>query len=156
MHMNYAKAYENNKNYEEELDEAETGKTNFVTISPEGMPLEVRSSIAYKELKDYKNALKEILQAKSYNPNSAMIYNNMGTIYTEMKEYNKAIENYLKALKLAPKMDITLKNLAINYFNTGNYSATIEALNKVEDKEQDSTLLNNLLNEAKRRLALSK
>jgi tetratricopeptide (TPR) repeat protein len=154
MHMNYAKAYENNKNYEEELDEAETGKTNFVTISPEGMPLEVRSSIAYKELKDYKNALKEILQAKSYNPNSAMIYNNMGTIYTEIKDFNNAIKSYQQALKLSPKSDIALKNLAVNYFNTENYSACIQTLYKIEEREQDSAYLNNLLNEAKKRLAL--
>lgn len=152
-HMNYAKAYENEKNYQDELMEVEAGKTSFVTIDPVGVPLEVRSSIAYKELKDYKNALIEINKAKKYHPNSAMIYNNIGIIYTEMKDFNKAIENYLKALKLAPKMDVALKNLAINYFNIENYTGCIEVLGRVEPNEREQ-FLDDLLIEAKRRLSL--
>ena len=152
-HFNYAKAYENNKNYQDELTEVEAGKNSLVTVDPEGKPIEIRSSIAYKELKDYNNALIEINKAKKYNPNSAMIYNNTGIIYTEMGDYNKAIENYLKALELAPKMDIALKNLAVNYFNTGNYQGTIETLNKIKKNDPDSVYLNGLLNDAKRRLS---
>ncbi len=156
VHMNYAKAYEDDKNYVNELSEVEEGKTRFATINFLGIPLQLRSGIAYKELKDYKNALSELNIAKRYNPNSFMIYNNMGTIYTEMKDFHKAIENYQQALKLAPKSDIALKNLAINYFNVGNYSACVETIGKVEDKEQDQTLLNTLLNEIKRRMELQK
>ena len=153
-HMNLAKAYDKEKRYQEVIDETEAGKNNFVTIDEAGKSLEIYSSVAYKELKDYKKALEEANIAKKYNPNSLMVYNNMGTIYTEMKDYNKAIENYILALKFAPQMDIAIKNLAINYFNIGNYIGCIETLNKVADKKQDKDLLDNFMNEAKRRLQL--
>ena len=152
VHMNYAKAYENNKNYQEELAEVEAGKNAFVTIDPLGVPLEVRSSIAYKELKDYNNALIEINKAKQINPNSSMIYNNAGTIYTETRAFDKAIENYLEALKLSPQMGAALKNLALNYFQVGNYAACIDALNKVEATGEDKVFLESMVNEARKRM----
>ncbi len=51
MHMNYAKAYENNKNYVAELEEVDAGKNHLVTVSPEGIPIEVLSSIAFSQIR---------------------------------------------------------------------------------------------------------
>ena len=155
-HMNYAHAYDKEKRYQEVIDEVEAGKNPLVTVDQTGKSLEIYSSLAYDGLKDYESAIKEVNTAKKYNPNSAMVYNNLGTIYTDMKKYDSAINNYLVAAKLTPHFETVYKNLAVNYFNTENYSACIDALQKVNKKNQDSTLLNNLLTEAKRRLSLQK
>lgn len=153
-HMNITAAYDKEHRYQEVIDEAEAGKNNYVTIDQNGKSLEVYTSLAYKELKDFDNAIEEAHKAKKYNPNSAMVYNNLGTIYTDLKKYDSAVNCYLKALKLTPHFEILYKNLAVNYFQLGNYAACIQALDKVEKKGQDSAYLNSLLNEAKRRLAL--
>lgn len=151
-YMNLAKAYYKENRYQEAIEHVEEGKSDFVTTDEEGKPLQIYSSLAYRELKDYENALKESNTAKKYNPNSAMVYNNMGIIYTDMGDFKKAIEIYNKALKIAPDMDIALKNLAVNYFNLGNYQGVIQTLNKIQKNDPDSSYLNSLLNEAKRRV----
>ncbi len=154
-HINQAKAYLKTNKYQQVINEAEAGKNNYVTLSPnDGRPIEIVSAVAYKELKNYSKALEEITIAQKYNPNNAGIYNNMGTIYTDMKDYNNAIKSYLQALKFAPKFDIIYKNLSVNYYQSGNDSACIAALAKINIK--DDEYLTSLLNSAKIRLASKK
>lgn len=152
-HMNLAAAYEKSKRYQDVLTETEEGKNMFVTIDQTGKSLEVYSSLAYKEIKDYDNAIKEAKTAKRNNPNSSMVYNNLGTIYTDMKMYDSAVNNYLRAIKFTPHFEILYKNLAVNYFQLGNFEACVDALNHVTDREKDN-YLNNFYMEAKRRMEL--
>jgi tetratricopeptide (TPR) repeat protein len=153
-HMYTVKSLEKANRYNEMITEAANGQNIFVTIDPNGYPLESKTGTAYKELKNYDKAIIAFNKALKLNPNSPMIYNNLGTIYTEMNQFEKAIVFYEKALTLAPEFDIVLKNLAVNYFNTANYSACINALNKV-DVAGDIYLID-LMNEAKRRQAAEK
>ena len=151
VHLNRAKAFENINNYTEMLSEAEAGKSDFITMGPEtGIIMQVKSSIALKELKQYDEALKEINIARSYNPYNANIWSTMGTIYTDLKQYDKAIPCYEKALQITPYHDIVLKNLAVNYFLVNNYEACIKTLNKIIIK--DDVYLTNLFNEANRKM----
>lgn len=150
VHVKLAKGYENEARFIEEIDVAEAGKNSFVTVDPNGYPLEVRTGNAYHELKNYQLALREMEKALKYNPYSATIYTNMGTIYTDMKLYMKAIECYEKALRINPAYDIALKNLAVNYFETGNYSECIKTLYKVDIK--NDSFLSGLLIEATNKL----
>jgi len=135
VHMNYAKAYENEKRYVDMLNEAEGGKSSWVNIDMVGISLETKTSIAHRELKDYPSAIAESEKAAQHNPNSAMVYNNLGTVYTNMNETQKAIASYEKALKLAPEFDIVLMNLAFNYHAVGNYKASLEAFKKIKKLE---------------------
>jgi O-antigen ligase len=155
VHLNRAKAYENANNFTEMLREAEEGKSDLITMGPEtGITMQLKTSIALKELKEYDRALREINIAKSYNPYNANIWITMGTIYTDLKQFDKAIPCYEKALQINPYYDIALKNLAINYFNVNNYEGCIKSLTKVDIK--GDTYLTDLFNEATRRLAEKK
>jgi len=151
VQLNLAKAYENNSNFAQMLSEAEKGKSDFITMGPEtGIIMQLKTSIALKELKEYDKALKEINIAKSYNPYSANIWSTLGTIYTDLKQYDKAIPCYENALQLTPYYEIVLKNLSVNYFMANNYEDCIKTLNKLDIKGDE--YLTGLLNEATRRM----
>ncbi len=155
VHLNRAKAFENANNFTEMLNEAEAGKSDFITMGPEaGIIMQLKTSIALKELKEYDKALSEINIAKSYNPYNANIWSTMGTIYTDLKQYDKAITCYEKALEITPQYEIVLKNLSVNYFMANNYEACIKTLNKLNIK--GDAYLTNLFNEATRKLAEKK
>ena len=151
-HMNLAKAYLDEGNSINVITETEAGKNTWVTVDPEGIPIEVYSSVAYKNMRNFNKALEEANLAKKYNPNSMMVLNNMGTIYTELGQYDKAIESYLQAQQLTPGSEAVLKNLAYNYYQVGNYINCIKTLEKVNIKN-DKFLLN-LLNEAQKKVTL--
>lgn len=151
VHAYKAKGYEAGRDYGSVIKEVKAAKSSFVTLDPNGSPLENVSAVAYKELKDYPNALKELEIAKKYNPNSSRIYNNMGTVYTDMNDFNNAILAYQQALRFTPKFDVIYKNLAVNYFQLGNDSACISALKNV-DLKGDQYLIG-LLQEAEKRKA---
>ena len=151
VHMNYAKAYENEKRYIDMLNEAEAGKSAWVNIDMVGISLESKTSIAHRELKNYPAAIAESEKALKYNPNSSMVYNNLGTVYTNMQDTRKAISSYEKALKLAPEFDIVLMNLAVNYYNVGNYSASLDAFKRL--KRIDDPFLVNLYREVQAKAA---
>jgi O-antigen ligase len=150
-HANRTKGYEKAKMYPEMLDEAKKGISSLVALDPNGTPLEMYSGIAYKNLKNYDAALKEMKKASRLAPNNAKVYNNLGTIYTELEDYNNAIKAYLHALKLASKFEATYKNLAVNYFQVGNYTGCIEAISHI--KTDNDGYFNSLLNDAKAKLA---
>jgi O-antigen ligase len=153
-HMNLAKAYDKKDRYPEVLSEVEAGKSAFITIDPDNKPLEMYSGLAYKGLKNYSKALEEMNKAKRYNPYSAMIYNNLGTIYTDMKQYDSALVNYQRGLAITPKFDILFKNLATNYFLSGNYAACIETIGKMNI--EGDAYFNGMLNDAKKMMEIKK
>jgi O-antigen ligase len=153
-HMNLAKAYEKKNLNQEVLNEVAAGQSAWVTIDPDNKPLEMYSGLAYDGLKNYNKALEEMDKAKRYNPNSAIIYNNISTIYTNMKQYDSAISNLLHALKIAPKFDIALKNLAVNYFQSGDYTRCIETIGKLNI--QGDKYFTGMLNEANKLLGTKK
>ena len=67
---------------------------------------------AYRELKQYPNALQDYNKAIQLNPNFAKAYNNRGNIYFDQKNYQQAITNYNKSIALNP-------NYSIGYLNRG-------------------------------------
>jgi O-antigen ligase len=145
--LKYAIAYDMEGRYPEVQSHVAAGKNSWINVDQLGQSLEARNGIAYRGQKNYEMALKEMNTAMRLNPNSAMVYNNMGTIYTEMNDFKKAIPYYERALQLTPDFDIVKKNLAYNYYRVGNYGATIKTLSKVD--VSGDQFLNNMLNDAK-------
>jgi O-antigen ligase len=148
--MNKAQALETEGNFAEEIDMANSGKSALITIDPEGHAMEMRTGIAYKGLRNYDMALKEMQKAKKYNPYSPMLMSNIGSVYTDMKDYKTAVSYYQQALKYAPDFQVALINLAANQYELGNYQATMDALAKVDFKKYPKVL--ELQNLAKRKL----
>jgi O-antigen ligase len=146
--LKYAIAYDQEKRYQEVQSYVLAGKNSWINVDQLGQSLEARNAIAYKAQKNYPMALEQMNIAMKLNPNSALVYNNMGTIYTEMNDFKKAIPYYEKALQLTPDFEIVKKNLALNYYNVGNYKGTVKTLENV--KINDDPFLVNIMNESKK------
>ncbi len=131
------------------LAAVEKGNNDFVTVNEEGKTLQVYSSLAYLNTKNYAQALSEAAIALKYNPNSAMVFNNMGAIYANMSKYDSARIYYQKALRIKPKFEEVIKNLAGCFYNLKAYDSCINTLQKLDisgDKyllqlKQDAILL---------------
>jgi O-antigen ligase len=149
--LNYATAYENENRFQEMLGYINAGENSWVNVDQVGISLAAKSGIAYRGQKNYPKALEQFNLAMKYNPNSAMVHNNLGTVYTEMNDYKTAITYYEKALLLAPDFDIVKKNLAFNYYSIGNFKAAIRILEKV--KIDGDEFLVNMLNDARTKAA---
>lgn len=148
--LSRVKSFEILKRYQEMADEAKKGKDLYITLGADiGISMELKRSIALKELKLYDEALKEINVAKRYHPNSTAVWNTEGTIYTELKQYDKAIASYQQAQKITPHYDVVLKNLGTNYFLVNDYANCIATLEQVPDPKGD--YYEQMLTEAKRR-----
>jgi O-antigen ligase len=154
VHANMAHGYNKAKKYPEVLEEVKQGTHSLVTLDPNGTPLEMYSGIAYKNLKNYPEALKAMNRARRLAPHNAKVYNNLGAIYTDLKDYTHAVETYQKALKLTPKFEAVYKNLAVNYFQLGNYAACVETFNHFDPKGDE--YFTALLQEAKTKLEAGK
>ncbi len=59
--------------------------------------------IAYRKLKDYKNAIKNYNKAIKLQPENADFYNNLGMTYLRFNNVEKAFENFKESIKLNPK-----------------------------------------------------
>ena len=70
-------------------------------------------------LKDYTNALKFLLKAKSLKPNDTKVLNNLAMTYYFKKDFRKSQENFLKALRSDPQNSDARNNLASLYLKRG-------------------------------------
>ena len=152
VHLNRAMAFDKIGQNDTVLEEVKAGKNSFITLDPVAKSIEIYSSNAYQKKGIFDMAFKEATTAVKYNPNSYMVYNNIGTLFTDKKDYAMAVKYYLKALALTPKFELSLFNLAVNYFELKKYKECIETLNKVNWKADD--YLKSVYNEAQRQLSL--
>jgi O-antigen ligase len=143
-----AVAYQKENRNEEAILAVEEGNNRLVTLNEEGKSLQIYSSLAYLNLKKYPEALKEGRLALQYNPNSAMVYNNIGAIYATMNKYDSASIYYEKAIKLSPGFEDVLKNLAGCYYNLKQYDRCIAALEKLNIT--NDSYLTKLMGDAKK------
>ncbi len=118
--------------YQLSIEEGNKGKNAFVSLSPNGFPIESFIGLSYKGLLKYPEALKEMDQSIRYNPYKNALFVNKGTVYTDMNKFDSAILFYKQAVKLTPEFDIAYFNLATNYFQLKDYKNCLENLNKTD------------------------
>ncbi|MEO6405997.1 MAG: O-antigen ligase family protein [Ferruginibacter sp.] len=152
--FNIAVALEKDGNFAEEIEVANSGKSSWVTVDPEGQSMEMRTGIAYKSMKNYDMAIKEMQQGRRYNPHSPALLSNLGSVYTDMQDFKTAISYFEQSLKYAPAFQVALINIAGNQYELGNYQATLSALEKVDFNKYPK--VRELQNMAKRKLLESK
>jgi protein O-mannosyl-transferase len=70
---------------------------------------------AYRETKNYAEALKTFHHALDIDQNYADAWNNIGVTYADLKNYNEALPAFEKAHSLKPDDVLTLLNRANNY-----------------------------------------
>jgi tetratricopeptide (TPR) repeat protein len=148
-HLMLAIYYNDQKQYQQTLDEVKDGTNEFFTIDLTGNPLEMYSGIAYKELKNFDAATKDFKKAVAYSPYNCRIYNNRAILYWDLKQLQSSINDYNTALLYAPEFETVLKNLAFTYYQAGQYKECIEIINRM--KERDEMTIN-VLNDAKKKL----
>jgi O-antigen ligase len=127
-----SKSLEEQKLYQQSLEDGLKGKNNFVTIAPNGFPIEAYTGLSYKGLKKYDEALKEMREGLKLHPYNKALYVNMGTTFTDMGLHDSAIKYYDKALELTPQMDIIFFNKAASQYMLKNYRGALESLNKAD------------------------
>jgi O-antigen ligase len=153
-HLKLAIYYNDQKRFQETISEANSAKNSFFTIDITGNPVELNSGVAYKEMKNYDAALKELKTALSYSPYNNRTYNNLGAVYFDLKQYQNGIDSYKKSLQYVPEFETVLKNLAVTYYLAGDYAACIETMGKF--KTEGDPVMINVLNDAKNKLATKK
>jgi lipoprotein NlpI len=82
--------------------------------------------IAYKNKRDYKNAIQDFSAAIELNPNDTKALNNRGALYMTLGDWESAIEDYDRALNLDPNYAMAFKNRGVAYLNKGDYRRAIE------------------------------
>jgi len=131
----------NGNAYQLSISEGNKAKNAFVSISPNGFPVEAFIGLSYKGLNKYPEALKEMDQSLRYHPYNKALLINKGTVYTVMNKYDSAIMFYNQALKLTPEFEVIFYNLGMNYYMLKDYKNCLNALSKV-DVSGNQSLLN--------------
>ncbi len=149
-HLKLAIYKNEQKRFSETINEANSAKNSFFTIDITSNPVELNSGVAYKEMKNYDAALKELKTALAYSPYNNRTYNNLGAVYFDLKQYQNAIDSYKKSLEYVPEFETVLKNLAMTYYFAGDYAACIETMGKF--KTEGDQVMINVLNDAKKKL----
>jgi len=65
----------------------------------------------YEALNDFPRAVSQYKQALSFEPESSMLYNNLGVVYAKMKDWEKALQSFRAAVRLDPQNEMALQNL---------------------------------------------
>ena len=98
--------------------------------SPKDPVLWNKTGIAYHQMLQLNQALKEYQQAIKLKPDYIEALNNIGTIYYAKKSYRRAISWYSKALKLSPNQPRSASiymNLGTAYFSRKKYQEATES-----------------------------
>lgn len=137
--------------YEEVFKWADESKKYWQNLGPNTDPVELFTSLAYQNQKQFDKALDEIWIAQRHQPNSYRVYNAMGSVYTEMERFEEAEKIYLRCIKLTPQYRQVLKNMALNYFQWGKYSECVQVIEKMDLR--GDVQLTYMLNESRRLIA---
>jgi len=133
-HLRKARVALNQKNWKVMLDEAKLAETPFKTLDVEAIPVDWFIGLAYFSLDDTENAIVHYEKAKLANPTLITVLNNLGQAYFKKKDYKNAEINYLAALDILPTYREALFNISAVYFYKQDYQKALDALQKIEDK----------------------
>lgn len=75
---------------------------NALKLQPRDAEAYYNRGVAYDNLGQYKNAIKDYNQAIGLNPDYAEAYSNRGTIHNTTGKYQQAIEDFSEAIRLKP------------------------------------------------------
>jgi tetratricopeptide (TPR) repeat protein len=81
---------------------------------------------AYKNLRNYKQAIEDFGKVIDINPGDANAYYNRGHAYADLGNHGQAIEDYSRAIEIKPGFAEAYINRANAYNSLGNYRQAIE------------------------------
>jgi len=117
--------------------------TSFIQKHPDDVDGYINRSNAYIEMKDYKNALKDLDNAIAVRPDYPKAYLNRGTLYKQVGDYASAMTDLTKSIELEPSAG-AYNNRALVFELMQNYEAAFKDFGKAIDLEPDkaSTYIN--------------
>lgn len=86
---------------------------------------------SHLEKGNFPEALKELLQAESYNTNDPLIYNNLGLAYFLLERYEQSETNFRKAIALNGTFTDARNNLSRVLIERGKFKESREQIKKV-------------------------
>lgn len=93
--------------------------------------LHFRVGSSHLEKANFPEALKELLQAESYNTNDPLIYNNLGLAYFMLERYEQSEFNFRKAITLDSTFTDARNNLSRVLIERGKYKEAREQIKLV-------------------------
>jgi ribosomal protein S12 methylthiotransferase accessory factor len=81
--------------------------------------------VCLKDMGDYEGAIKELEQAREFDPNLKEIYNLLGFCYFKLKKHEQSIEQFEKALEIDPGSAIDYANIGSNLREMGHKKEAI-------------------------------
>jgi tetratricopeptide (TPR) repeat protein len=100
--------------------------TQALALHPKSDLLYLAREVAYRDIRDYPNALKDINTAIEINPTDSKYYAERGFLYDETEEYLKAIKDFDLACQLGHEKEILYNNYAVAYRRLNNFDKAIE------------------------------
>ncbi len=98
---------------------------NALKLRPRDAEAYYNRGVAYDNLGQYKNAIKDYNQAISLNPDFAEAYSNRGTINNTTGKYQRAIEDFSEAIRLNPDDAEAFLGRGFAYDKLGHYQHAI-------------------------------
>jgi tetratricopeptide (TPR) repeat protein len=86
----------------------------------------INRGMAYLDLQDYNNALKDFNHALEFG-DIPMAYSGRGKVYYEKKQYELAVKDFEKSIALYPFDAFTFCNAALSYFEVGRFQDALDA-----------------------------
>jgi protein O-mannosyl-transferase len=97
--------------------------TVTLAASPDAYPIRNNLGTVYWHLGNVRAAEREWNEALPFNPQNAIVLNNLGLICAQEKRYNDAIEYFLRAMRLKPNYTDPHLNLGSAYTEIGRTEA---------------------------------
>ena len=107
-------------------------------------------ALKQKGIENYEKAILSLEKCLQIDPNSAVVYFELGKNYQQLEDYAKAIQNFQKANELQPEKESILQYLLGTYKETGNISEgiiTVQKLTKLDPKYEQDLIGFYILNE---------
>ena len=135
---------ENDK--ERELKKAIKMFKGILRISRINIPVYLKLSAAYFNLKQYEKAIEIVNKVIKLNPKEASAYALLSSYHEKMGNYNEALKVYKNALKIFPNTGVVYLGLGRAYFHLKKYEAAISKIKRaieLDCKDASAQLLLN-------------
>ena len=98
---------------------------------------------AFRNLKNYNEAINDYNKAIELNSNNASYYNNRGNAFNVLREFEKAIDDYNNAIRLNPNYSLAYNNKGVSFYNLEKYDDAIANYNEAIKLNPDYVLAYN-------------
>ncbi|QTN39640.1 O-antigen ligase family protein [Cryomorphaceae bacterium] len=120
------------------LEEAQAGKSAWISMDETCNTMELYEGIALKNLDRFDEAIEALERGLKYYPRSPRMNNMMASVYTEINDFEKAAPYYEIAFQSTPLSQSLRLNYAINEYYREEYAKVLELLDGTSYKDYPS------------------